>query len=80
MDETTIANAEEFTKQLRECWRLEDENKDLRSSLTAMEKKLNLLENCRVVLEHAVELGYFSEGGSTDVWAKEVLAASKYRE
>lgn len=46
MDELTIANAEEHTRQLRECWRLESENESLRTELTATKQKLARAETC----------------------------------
>lgn len=39
-----------------------------------MEKQALALQEAQTVLEHAIELGYFNEGGSTEGMAKEALA------
>jgi hypothetical protein len=34
-------------------------------------------EECEALIEHALTLGYFSEGGSTEGWANRILKVLK---
>ena len=64
----------EFTDEDKRNWieaagiriqMLEQEN-------TALRQRIAALNECRAVLEHAIELGYLGEG-STASWAREAL-------
>jgi hypothetical protein len=35
------------------------------------------LEDCRACLDHALEMGHFTEGGSMEGWAKSALKATE---
>jgi len=44
--------------------------------ITRLKARIRLLEECRAVLEHAIELGYLGEG-STASWANDALKAAR---
>jgi hypothetical protein len=48
----------------------------LQQEKLALQSRIAVLEDCRAVLEHAIELGYLGEG-STASWAKDVLKAAR---